>query len=71
MSLCSLNSLISLHSLTSLISYYSYNSYYSYCSTLPKLSPFFTPRLSLLSYALSYSRVRFFVPVNIKVIKAY
>ena len=74
MSLCSLNSLISLHSLTSLISYNSYNSYNSYCSilpTLPTLSPFFTPRLSLLPYVLSYSRVRIFVPVNIKAIKVY
>ena len=49
-------------------------SYCSYCSTLPtlpKLSPFFTPRLFLLPYALPYSRVRIFVPANIKAIKAY
>ena len=37
----------------------------------PNSLSFFTPRLSLLPYALSYSWVRKIVPVNIKAIKAY
>ena len=63
-----LPALLNLPKFSSLLSYCSYC---SYCSTIPTLTPFFTPRLSLLPYALSYSWVRKIVPVNIKAIKAY